>query len=188
MPETRSIAAQTLYRNSTAHDLPAIRQLEVLSSLAGDAGLAEALIAAPIDTLSFVAELEGAVVGHILLTAIAGPQRALALAPLSILPDWRDMQIGTELVRHALHVAREQSWKSVFVYGQPDYYCRFGFKSRTADAADTSLQGPRFLALELSKGALTGWSGPLEYPKAFLERFTEQTKKATRRPPELSKR
>jgi putative acetyltransferase len=171
MPETRSIAAKTLYRKSTAHDLPAIRQLEILSNLAGDAGLAEALLSAPVDTLSFAAELKGEVVGHILLTVIAGPEKALALAPLAILPAWRDMQIGTELVRHALHVAREQGWKSVFVYGQPDYYCRFGFKSRTADAADTSLQGPRFLALELTTGALTGWSGPLDYPDAFLQRF-----------------
>lgn len=171
MPETRSIAAQTLYRQSTADDLPAVRQLEVVSTLSGEAGLAEVLLAAPADTLSFVADLKGVVVGHILLTAITGPGKALALAPLAILPDWRDMQIGTELVRHALHVARELGWKSVFVYGQPDYYCRFGFKSRMADPADTALQGPRFLALELRKGALTGWSGPLEYPEAFLQRF-----------------
>jgi predicted N-acetyltransferase YhbS len=54
-----------------------------------------------------------------------------------ILPAYRDMQIGTELVRHALHQAREQGWKSVFVYGQPDYYCRFGFKSQAADGADS---------------------------------------------------
>jgi hypothetical protein len=86
-----------------------------------------------------------------MLTAIAGPDRALALAPLVILPAYRDMQIGTELVRHALHQAREQGWKSVFVYGQPDYYCRFGFKSQAADGADSPLQGPRFLALELQK-------------------------------------
>ena len=171
MPETRSIAARTLYRDGTVDDLPAIRQVEALSSLSGDSGLAEALLAAPVDTLSFVAELEGAVVGHILLTAIAGPEKALALAPLAILPQWRDMQIGTELVRHALNVARERGWMSVFVYGQPDYYCRFGFKSRTADPADTALQGPRFLALELAKDALAGWSGALQYPDAFLQRF-----------------
>lgn len=171
MPETRSVAARTLYRTGTARDLPAIRQLETLSNNSGDNGLAEALLAAPENTLSFVAEFEGAVVGHVLLTAVAGPEKALALAPLAILPDWRDMQIGTELVRHSLHVAREEGWMSVFVYGQPDYYCRFGFKSRTADAADTFLQGPRFLALELTRGALAGWSGPLQYPEAFLQRF-----------------
>jgi putative acetyltransferase len=173
MPETRSIAARTLYREGTIDDLPVIRQLEALSNSSGDSGLAEALLAAPVDTLSFVAVLEGAVVGHILLTAIAGPEKALALAPLAILPQWRDMQIGTELVRHALHVARERGWMSVYVYGQPDYYCRFGFKSRMADAADTALQGPRFLALELTKGALAGWSGPLKYPDAFLQRFSD---------------
>jgi len=172
MPETRSVAAQALYRTGTDDDLLAIRRLETLSNSSGDNSLAEALIAAPVDTLSFVAELNGTVVGHILLTAITGPEKALALAPLAILPDWRDMQIGTELVRHALHSARQQGWMSVFVHGQPDYYCRFGFKSRMADAAGTALQGPRFLALELTKGALAGWSGPLEYPDAFLQHFS----------------
>ena len=65
-------------------------------------------------------------------------------------------------------MARERGWRSVFVYGQPDYYCRFGFKSRTADCAKVSWQGPRFLALELEAGALAGWSGPLDYPDAYL--------------------
>jgi putative acetyltransferase len=86
------------------------------------------------------------------------------------------MQIGTELVRHALHQAREQGWKSVFVYGQPDYYCRFGFKSQAADGADSPLQGPRFLALELHKGALLGWSGPLDYPAPYLDRIRLQNR------------
>ena len=167
MPETGSIAAQTLYRQSTADDLPAVRQLEILSTLSGQAGLTEALLASPADTLSFVAELEGAVVGHILLTAITGPEKALAVAPLAILPEWRDMRIGTELVRHALRLARQKDWYSIFVFGQPDYYCRFGFKSRTADGAEIACQGPRFLALELKKGALAGWTGPLVYPDAF---------------------
>jgi putative acetyltransferase len=172
MPERKSIAAKAVYRESKQSDLDAIRDLELLSDITAGAGLSEALLAAPADTLSFVAELDGRVIGHILLTAITGPDRALALAPLAILPAWRDMQIGTELVRHALRLARQQGWKSVFVFGQPDYYCRFGFKSRTADGADIALQGPRFLALELSKGTLSGWSGPLAYPEAFLQRYT----------------
>ena len=156
-----------LYRPGTAADLPSIRTLETLSNKSGQSDLAEGLLTAPVTTLSYVAELDGAIVGHILLTEIAGPDKALALAPHAIMPAWRDMQIGTQLVRYALDTAREQGWKSVFVSGQPDYYCRFGFRSSTADCAETIYQGPRFLALELSQGALSGWSGALEYPVAF---------------------
>lgn len=172
MPETMSIAARAQYRQSVAPDLPSIRQLQELSNPSNEAGLVEALLAASAETLSFVAVIDKTVVGHILLTAVSGPDKALALAPLAILPDWRDMQIGTQLVRHALHTAQQQGWKSVFVSGQPDYYCRFGFRSEMADGAQTTFQGPRFLALELCPGSLNGWSGPLVYPEAFLERYT----------------
>lgn len=167
MQDRMSLASQTVYRESTPTDLPAIRELDSQDAIAEEAGLAEALQQGRSDTLSLVAELDGKVIGHILMTATAGPERALALAPLAIQPTYRDMQIGTELVRHALRLARERGWKSVFVYGQPDYYCRFGFKSRTADGADVACQGPRFLALELCHDALAGWSGPLTYPEAF---------------------
>lgn len=173
MPEGSGIAAKAAYRESKASDLAAILALEAVSYADADSGLSASLLAAPAHTLSLVAELDGKVIGHILLTAIAGPDKALALAPLAILPAWRDMQIGTELVRHALRLAREQGWRAVFVFGQPDYYCRFGFKSRTADGARIACQGPRFLALELEKDALAGWTGPLDYPEAFLRLFAE---------------
>lgn len=172
MPETRSIAAKALYRQSAPRDLAAIREIESLSYLSEGSGPAETLIETADKTLSLVAEIDGKPVGHILLTEIAGPDKALALAPLAVLPEWREMQIGTELVRHALDLARKNGWRSVFVHGQPDYYCRFGFRSRTADGADTKLQGPRLLALELSHGALAGWTGQLDYPEAFLRRVT----------------
>lgn len=171
MPERKCIADKVIYRSSIAGDLRAIARLETLSDVPDASGLSEALIALPTDTLSFVAELDGHIIGHMVLTAVAGPERALALAPLVILPAYRDMQIGTALVRHALNHARAQGWKSVFVYGQPDYYCRFGFKSQLADSADSPLQGQRFLALELSKDALFGWSGPVAYPEPYLKRM-----------------
>ncbi|WP_052161355.1 N-acetyltransferase [Hoeflea sp. BAL378] len=168
MADPKGIAARALYRETGAADRAAIRALEAEVYSSSIAAVSEALISGPAETLSLAAEIEGRLVGHILLTPIAGPDRALALAPHAILPAWRDMQIGTELVRHALRMARERGWRSVFVYGQPDYYCRFGFRSRTADGADVSWQGPRFLALELEPGALSGWSGPLAYPEAYL--------------------
>ncbi len=167
MVERKSIADKAKYRESTSEDRANIRALQATVYTNAVAGVSEALISGPADTLSLVAELETGIVGHILLTPINGPDRALALAPHAILPAWRDMQIGTELVRHAVRLARERGWRSVFVFGQPDYYCRFGFRSHTADGAQIAWQGPRFLALELETDALRGWSGPLEYPEAY---------------------
>ncbi|MEQ8308758.1 MAG: N-acetyltransferase [Hoeflea sp.] len=167
MSETRGIASRAVYRPSADTDHDAILQIEVLSYHRAGNGLSESLLDGPERTLSFVAEMGGRVIGHVLLTRIDGPDRALALAPLAILPDWRDMQIGTSLVRYALANARDDGWQAVFAYGQPDYYCRFGFKSHLADSAATSFQGPRFLALELAPGALSGWSGPLDFPEGY---------------------
>jgi putative acetyltransferase len=167
MTERRGIAARAVYRPGDMSDLAAISNVEAQSYSGAQDGLSQALVTAPVDTLSYVATLDGDIVGHVMLTRIEGPERALALAPLAILPQWRDMQIGTELVRHALDHARRNQWRSVFVFGQPGYYRRFGFTSHLADAAQTPWQGPRFMALELVKGALDGWSGPLDYPHAF---------------------
>ena len=165
MSERMGIAARATYRESTGSDLAAVMTLG--TTVYAGKGLSEVLPQLPANSLSLVAEIDGIIVGHILLTPVEGPDRALALAPHAILPAWRDMLIGTELVRHGLRLARERGWRSVFVYGQPDYYCRFGFKSRTADGAEVSCQGSRFLALELAEAALAGWHGPLDYPEAF---------------------
>ena len=172
MTERMSIAARVTYRESASPDLAAIKALEASVYTDATASFSDALITGPSSsTLSCVADLDGQIIGHILLTPVAGPERALALAPHAILPAWRDMQIGTELVRYALALAQQCGWASVFVFGQPDYYCRFGFKSHTADGAEVDCQGPRFLALELKSDALAGWSGPLGYPDTFLDLF-----------------
>jgi putative acetyltransferase len=167
MVESRGIAGRARYRAGTAADLDKISSIETQSYLHAGAGLSKSLVTGPEDTLSFVATLDAEIIGHALLTRIEGPQRALALAPPAILPQWRDMQIGTCLVRHALDQARRAGWRAVFVYGQPDYYRRFGFRSDLADCAQTDLQGPRLMALELVPEALAGWSGPLAFPDAY---------------------
>jgi putative acetyltransferase len=175
MPESRGISERALYRQSTASDVPSIRQLLALNGRSEATSLVEALLAATPAPLSLVAEIEAQIVGHVLLNRIGGPDKALALAPLSVHPAWREMQIGTELVRQVLKLARQQDWSAVFVYGQPDYYCRFGFTSQLADGAQTGLQSDRFLALELKQGALSGFAGQLELPVAYHQLVSART-------------
>ncbi|MEL6435602.1 MAG: N-acetyltransferase [Pseudomonadota bacterium] len=122
-------------------------------------------------SLDLLAELDGMVIGHVILSAAEeGPDRALVLGPLAVDPEWRDFQIGTELVRRVLADARLAGWKSVFALGEPDYYGRFGFKrSFTEHVTCAYNAGPSFQGLELETGALAGFSGKLVYPAAFQD-------------------
>ncbi len=132
-----------------------------------EAKLTQQLIEGKEETLDLCAIINDAIVGHCLLTELKGPEKALALAPLSVDPNWRDFQIGTELVRLCLSKARTAGWKSVFVLGDPDYYGRFGFKSALADQVKSPYQGYAFQALELVPGALSGNRVAVTYPPAF---------------------
>ncbi|MEZ5871329.1 MAG: N-acetyltransferase [Nitratireductor sp.] len=133
-----------------------------------EAQLSLGLISAPPQTISFVAECNGQVVGHVLLTEIGAPVRAMALAPLGVLPQFREMQVGSMLVRAAVEKARQAGYEVIFVLGDNSYYERFGFVSHKADPFDVKWQGPHFMALELRDGALSGKSGKLKYPEAFF--------------------
>ncbi len=168
MTGRRMASGRLSIRDSRAEDREAIGKVENLAYRRTEvADLSRAMILAPVDTISLVAVIDDTVIGHVLLTRIEGPDRALALAPLAVGPAWRDMQIGTELVRAALDRARSDGWRCVFVLGMPDFYGRFGFLSRLADCAEIEWQGPRFLALALVPGAFDGWQGPLVYPEPF---------------------
>ena len=96
--------------------------------------LVDRLRASPdwIDGLSFVAEEEGAIVGHVLFThgLLDAPRRlvdVLVLSPLSVAPAFQGRAIGSELVRHALSALATRLEPLVFLEGSPSYYGRFGF-------------------------------------------------------------
>lgn len=134
-----------------------------------EARLALALIAAPVPTISLVARGGRGVIGHVLMTEITAPVRAMALAPLAVARKYREMQVGSRLVAEAIRCAGSSGYEAVFVLGDNLYYERFGFRSGLADSFDVEWQGPHFMALELAPGALRGRRGKLTYPPEFLE-------------------
>jgi putative acetyltransferase len=100
------------------------------------ADLAEALQDAPAGAhgLSFVAELDGLLVGHVQLSRswLDAPTRlveVLVLSPLSVIPEFQRRGIGGCLVNHALCEAARRGAPMVFLEGSPHYYRRFGFQS-----------------------------------------------------------
>jgi putative acetyltransferase len=85
--------------------------------------------------LSFVAELDGKMVGHILFTRglLDAPLRlvdALVLSPVSVTPTQQKRGIGGALIRYGLDQVRRRSAEPlVFLEGDPVFYARFGFEA-----------------------------------------------------------
>jgi putative acetyltransferase len=80
-----------------------------------------------------VAEEEGRVVGHVLLSrswvdARAALVQVLVLSPLSVAPGAQGRGVGTALVEAAVAEARRLEAPAVFLEGDPGYYARRGFE------------------------------------------------------------
>lgn len=79
--------------------------------------------------LSLVAEEGGSIVGHILFTEVQiGAVKAIALAPLSVLPSHQRKGIGKALIRTGHAIARELGFGCSVVLGDPRYYGRSGYE------------------------------------------------------------
>ena len=162
------LCQKLVLRPATAADHKAIRHVETKAyGRKWEANLVDQLVPAPAQTISLVAECDGEVIGHVLLTEIQAPVKALALAPLAVLPQYREMQVGTQLVRGGIEAARSAGFEAIFVLGDVPYHERFGFSAKLADAFKVKWQGRRFMALELAENTLKGKTGKLFYPEAF---------------------
>ncbi len=80
--------------------------------------------------LSFVAEDDGVLVGHVMNTwswLEGGAPRVLQLSPLGVVPEHQGRGHGSELVRASLDAVRARGETLLLVEGNPKYYGRFGF-------------------------------------------------------------
>ena len=94
-----------------------------------EAELVAALDAGGYAEISLVAEADGDVVGHVLLSRVAVKEtELLALAPLGVLPGHKSAGHGRALVRAALGAAVDTSFPAVVVVGSPSYYGKLGFE------------------------------------------------------------
>jgi putative acetyltransferase len=161
-------------RPDTAADLDAIRAVHRLA-FGGDeeARLVDALRAGGYSRISLVAEVNGAVAGHILFSDLPirtekGTVAALSLAPLAVLPEFQKKGIGSALTRQGLQACREAGHRIIVVLGHPDFYPRFGFSATKAQPLQSPFSSREsWMALELVPGALDGVTGWVEYPPPF---------------------
>lgn len=124
-------------RPANSHDVDAVRSLyhsafprgegEIVSNVALKLLVEETVP----QTLSLVAEDAGLLVGHVAFSPVVIDAdrniQGYILAPLAVDEDHQKQGIGSSLVRSGIRQLSAMSVSLVFVYGDPNYYARFGF-------------------------------------------------------------
>lgn len=127
-----------------------------------------------IHDLSIVAEQDGNIVGHIMLTLGHIEHEdvfidTLVLGPVSVHPEHQNKGIGSILIRESINRAKTLGYKSINLVGHEKYYPRFGFKPASDWGIKMELEVPdqNFMFLELFENSLKNSQGLLKYPKEF---------------------
>jgi len=124
--------------------------------------------------LSLVAVYNSRLIGHILFYPVKIKNdniefESLALAPMSVLPEFQNRGVGGKLIKEGLKTAKGLGFKSVIVLGHAEYYPKFGFKpaNKWGIKSPFPVENKYFMALELTANALENTGGIVVYPDEF---------------------
>jgi putative acetyltransferase len=124
-----------------------------------------------IPALSLVAEVDRAVVGHVVCTrATVSGRPCLGLGPLSVDLAWQRRGVGSALMHAVLGAADALGEPVVVLLGNPAYYHRFGFKLAAEYGIDPPVPqwASSFQARTLSTYR-ADLRGPFEYAAPFQD-------------------
>lgn len=89
-----------------------------------------------IAVIAVIAVIDDTVVGHVAFSPVGVENnencRAYILAPLAVYPGYQNRRIGSTLVEYGMRQLSAMGVNVAFVYGDPEYYGRFGFNADTA--------------------------------------------------------
>lgn len=145
-------------------------------------------VSAFVKELDFIACDKDTVIGNIIYSRakILNEENkefeVLCMGPIAVLPSYQKQGIGSLLMNHSIEKARQLGYKGIIIFGNPDYYHRFGFKNAGEYDIQTSAgeNFDAFMALELYDGSLRGISGKFHEDEVFkveteeLEEFEKQ--------------
>lgn len=171
---------KVVVRAETPEDVKAIDVVN-LSAFQGEAEaqLVDSVRNSPdfVRDLSLVAEINGRIVGHALLSKIkltrdGAAHPALALGPMSVVPSQSHRGIGLALIEAAVNRAKGMRYTAIVVAGHPEYFERYGFKPSTEFnlSANLNLPADCVTAMELEPGAIDRDS-VAEFPENFAALF-----------------
>jgi putative acetyltransferase len=142
-------AQEMIIRRETPTDAPSARAIQVEAfrlsngeSVGGTASVGEPVEARLLDELrvcegwlpklSLVAEIDGAVRGHVVTTrGYVDGHPALGLGPIGVEPASQHAGIGSALVHATIGAAEAMDEPFIALLGAPAYYSRFGFVPST---------------------------------------------------------
>jgi putative acetyltransferase len=137
---------------------------------ADEAKVVDLLRAAGRLSVSLVAEVEEAIVGHVAFSPVttSSGQMGAGLAPLAVVAAFRKQGIAAELVRAGLSACQEKGFGWAVVLGEPEYYGRFGFRPAAEfGLSDEYGGGAAFQAIELIPGSMPMGAGLVQYAPEF---------------------
>jgi len=127
-----------------------------------------------IKELDFVAINDNKIIGNIVYVkakVINNDKEfnVLTFGPISVLPEYQNNGIGGKLINHTIKLSKEMGYKGIIIYGDPEYYERFGFKeSKLYKITNKEKKYPAaLLVLELYPKALNGVEGIFDEGKAY---------------------
>ncbi|WP_165248833.1 GNAT family N-acetyltransferase [Paludisphaera soli] len=161
----------TIIRPERPGDEAAIR--DVIASAfptEAEANLVDLLREAGRLSISLVAEVDGAIVGHVAFSPVTVDSGATGagLAPLAVHPSHRRTGIGGMLIQEGLAACRTAGVGWAVVLGEPRYYSRFGFRPAPGvGLLDEYGGGDAFQAAELARDGLPVGAGLVRYAPEF---------------------
>lgn len=123
-----------------------------------------------IPALALVAEEQGKIIGHSMLTKTqlkANDQvhEVLLFAPLAVALEHRNQGIGGKLIAESFRIAKELGYHAVFLCGDPKYYQRFGFRciAEFGITDDGGVPWEYIMAYELTPNWLSNKKGGISH-------------------------
>jgi len=132
--------------------------------------------AAFVPELDFVTTFDNKIIGSIMYSKakVIDDQNieheVLCMGPLSVLPSYQKKGVGSKLIEHSTDKARDMGFKGVILFGNPDYYHRFGYCNAQNYNMSTSdgHNYDAFMALELYENSLQGIEGKFYADPVFV--------------------
>lgn len=125
-----------------------------------------------IGDLSFVAEVEGIIVGYIIywkayVVQVDGSKvDVLSFGPLGVLPEYQRSGVGSALMKYSIEQAKKRGHGAILFFGRPEYYPKFGFVNAEVFGITTSDDdnSPGFMGMELKQDYLKNITGKFIEP------------------------
>jgi len=124
-------------RSATAEDNEGLKELYVDAFPKGEGEVVSEIAIALTesgtdrDALSFVVDVDNQIIAHVSFSAVKCNEDSsivsYCLAPLAVRKSLHKTGYGTKIVQYGLDYLKNKNTDVVLVYGDPNYYGRFGF-------------------------------------------------------------